>query len=70
MRRTRFVLTMEAGFRDCPCGPLLFRSPSQKSLRLASVRNCSAELLPPNQVVWKCVLDSISANFRVTYLCR
>ena len=54
-------------FKTGLLGLFYFDPTTQKSIRLASVRNCSAELLAPNQVVWKSVLDSISANFSVTY---
>ncbi len=40
---------------------------SDKVVQIAALRDCSAELLPPNQVVWKSIFDSIEADLRVTY---
>jgi hypothetical protein len=40
---------------------------SDKVVQIAALRDCSAELLPPNQIVWKSIFDSIEADVRVTY---
>ena len=54
-------------FQTAPIGLFYYDSASGKEVPLANLRDCSAELLPPNQIVWKGIFDSIDADLRVTY---
>ncbi len=54
-------------FKCEPIGLFYYDEAQDKTIPLAGLRNCSAELLPPNQVVWSSVLDKVSADYLVTY---
>jgi hypothetical protein len=50
-----------------PLGLFYHDVASGKTVQLAALRDCGAELLPPNQIVWKGIFDTMDADFRVTY---
>ena len=63
----RLVTRADRTFETEPIGLFYYDSASGKEVRLASLRDCPAQLLPPNQIVWKGIFDSIDADLRVTY---
>lgn len=57
-------------YKTRPLGLFYFDTASQKAVRIASIDDCSGELLPPNQVVWKAIFGpkpALQADLRVTY---
>ncbi len=54
-------------FRCEPISLFYYDEAQDKTVPLAGLKDCSAELLPPNQIVYKSVLDKISADYVVTY---
>jgi hypothetical protein len=54
-------------FKCEPIGLFYYDAAQDKTVPLAVLKDCSAELLPPNQVVYESVLDKVSADYLVTY---
>jgi len=62
-----FVTISNRVFKTRVAGLYLYNATTGERQLVSLPRDCTAELLPPNQIVYRSIFQSIKADFRVTY---